>query len=151
MATTTDLTVSDGTTLPGNVQSGSIKLTKVLDCAVDKFAAADDIHQVIAIPAHTTVERVGARVTKVEGEASTFDVGDGADVDGYLDGVDANALGSKSSVPVLEEGTPNVLNPKYGLGKHYTAADTIDVKSLTVGLDKAVIEIYAFVRNIGAI
>lgn len=85
-----------------------------------------DILEVLQIPAKTMVLHVGLDVTKAAGATLTVDVGDGADRDGYLDGVNANTIASYANPFVLAEGAPNTV-VGFGAGKYYAAADTIDV------------------------
>ena len=86
--------------------------------------ALNDVAQIISIPAGAFVLTVACKVTTVEGGACTFDVGDGATVDGYLDGVDGN---TSADVQSFTADTTEA----FGAGKLYTAADTIDVKLIT--------------------
>ena len=86
--------------------------------------AATDVLEVIKIPANTLVTSVALNVTTAEGGTLTIDVGDGADPDGYLDGVNANTAAAYSLAP--SAGTPT----GYADGKYYTAADTIDVTTV---------------------
>ena len=87
---------------------------------------ANDVFKMITVPANTFVHGVRAEVITVEGGASTFDVGDGATADGYLDGIDGNSAASSSSWD--EDGTKT---EAFGHGKFYSAADTIDIKMMT--------------------
>lgn len=85
-----------------------------------------DVLEVMPIPAKTMVLKVGLDVTTAAGAALTVDVGDGTDPDGFLDGVDANAVASYVNALALTEGVPNTVTG-YSNGKYYSAADTIDV------------------------
>ena len=108
---------------------------------------AGDVLEVLRIPAKTQVLAVGLDVTTVEGGTLTIDVGDGADPDGYLDGVNANTVAGYSSTQVtLVEGAPNTLSPALGFGKYYAAADTIDVKTVNAA-DTAVMKLWAIVAD----
>lgn len=102
-----------------------------------------DVLEAIPLPAKSLVLAVGLDVTTAEGGTLTVDVGDGSDTDGYLDGVDANAVASYASALALAEGTPNTI-VGYGAGKYYAAADTIDVK-LVNAADAAVMRLWALV------
>jgi hypothetical protein len=95
--------------------------------------ADNDILEVIRVPAKTLVLAVGLDVTTVEGGTCTIDVGDGATVDGFLDGVDANTVASYCSTLSTEA---------YDGGKYYAAADTIDVKFINAA-DAAVMRVWA--------
>ena len=67
--------------------------------------SAGDSIQVLSIPANTLVLAVGATTETAEGAASTFDLGlTGGDVDGFVDGGDANAAGTTSSNGALLNG-----------------------------------------------
>lgn len=97
--------------------------------------ADNDILEVIPVPAKTLVLAVGLDVTTAEGGTCTIDVGDGATVDGYLDGVNANTVASYCSTLAAEA---------YDGGKYYAAADTIDVKFINAA-DVAVMRVWALV------
>jgi hypothetical protein len=86
--------------------------------------ALNDVFQLISIPAGAFVLSVAAKVTTVEGGTCTFDIGDGATVDGYLDGVDGNTEANTQSFTADT-------TEAFGAGKLYTAADTIDLKLIT--------------------
>jgi hypothetical protein len=86
--------------------------------------ATNDVFELISIPAGAFVLSVAAKVTTVEGGTCTFDIGDGATVDGYLDGVDGN---TSADVQSFTADTTEA----FGAGKPYTAADTIDLKLIT--------------------
>lgn len=113
-------------------------LTKITRVAVDMdFAAiaaarsaasatalaSGDVVQAISLPAKSLVLHVGVDVLTAGTGSLTLDVGDGADADGYLDGVAADAVGSFASIHTLSTGATVGLSA----GKYYTAADTIDV------------------------
>jgi len=108
---------------------------------------AGDVLEVLQVPAGTQVLAVGLNVTTAEGGTLTVDVGDGDDPDGYLDGVDGNAVaGYSSSQVTISEGTPNTISPALAFGKYYTDADTIDVKIVNAA-DAAVMTVWAVVAN----
>jgi len=77
-----------------------------------------DVLEVIRVPANTLVTNVALNVTTAEGGTLTVDVGDGANPDGYLDGVNANATAAYLTVAGTDA---------FEAGKYYTAADTIDI------------------------
>lgn len=106
--------------------------------------AANDVLEVLPIPAKTLVLNVGVDVTTADGTASTIDIGDGDDVDGYIDGHDANAVGSAATVLALTEAAPNTVTG-YSNGKYYAAADTIDITMLTAPQDASVMRVWAVV------
>ena len=104
-----------------------------------------DVLEVLQIPAGTQVLAVGLNVTTAEGGTLTVDVGDGDDPDGYLDGVNGNAVaGYSSSQVTISEGAPNTLSPALPWGKYYASADTIDVKTVNAA-DAAVMTVWALV------
>jgi hypothetical protein len=157
MATYTDSIGFNKGTAAAYVDNGLHKVT-VLEVTLD-FAAitvaraaagataltAGDVLEVLRIPAKSQVLNVGIDVTTAEGGTLTIDVGDGADADGFLDGVNANtAAGYSSSTVTLVEGAPNTLSPAFGFGKYYSAADTIDVTTVNAA-DAAVMRVWAIV------
>jgi hypothetical protein len=98
--------------------------------------ALNDVTQLISIPAGAFVLSVAAKVTTVEGGTCTFDIGDGATVDGYLDGVDGN---TSANVQSFTADTTEA----FGAGKLYTAADTIDLKLISGTAAVLVVELSA--------
>jgi hypothetical protein len=89
--------------------------------------ASNDVLEAIPVPAKALVMAVGVDVVTAGTGSLTLDVGDGSDVDGFLDGIAADAVGSFCTALALAEGTPNTI-VGYSNGKYYSAADTIDVK-----------------------
>lgn len=108
---------------------------------------AGDSLQVISLPAKTYVLRAGIDVTTAEGGTLTLDLGDGADPDGYLDGVDGNVVASYASTLAVAEGTPNTI-VGFSNGKYYSAADTIDLVMVNA-TDTAVLRVWALVAYVG--
>jgi hypothetical protein len=108
------------------------------DATLTKGAAiaTNDVFQLINIPAGSLVLFVAAKVLTVEGGASTVDIGDDATVDGYLDGVDINALTDTQSFTADT-------TEAFGAGKYYAAANTIDLKLITGTAAAAVIAVTA--------
>jgi hypothetical protein len=93
--------------------------------------ATGDSLQVLSIPANTVVMAVGATTMTAEGAASTFDIGlTGGDVDGFIDGGNANAAGTTSSNGALLNGDNN--------SHYFAAADTID---MLIGVSGAVTDL----------
>lgn len=84
--------------------------------------ADNDVLEVIRVPANTYVTNVALNVTTAEGGTLTVDVGDGADPDGYHDGVNGNAVAAY----ITDAGGATA----FAHGKFYTAADTIDVTTV---------------------
>lgn len=99
------------------------------EAAVENGTAilANDVFQMITVPANTLVYGVRADVVVPEGAASTFDVGDGATADGYHDGLDGN----DTTVNVFSFDEDGTKTEAFGNGKFYAAADTIDIKMMT--------------------
>jgi len=104
--------------------------------------AAGDSIEVISLPANTLIMAVGATTQTAEGAASTFDIGlTGGDVDGFVDGGDANTAGTTSSNGALLDGDNQ---------SHYlAAADTIDMLIGVSGAvtDAAKIKVWAVVAD----
>jgi hypothetical protein len=119
--------------------------------AADRAAAgqtaigANDILEVMPIPAKTYVMQVGLDVTTAEGGTCTVDVGDATDPDGFLDGVNANTAASYATALALAEASPNTV-VGYSNGKYYAAADTIDIKTVNAA-DAAVMRLWALVAD----
>ena len=86
--------------------------------------AVSDTVQLLKVPANTMITDVRVIIDTAEGSAATGDVGDGDDVNGYMDAVDLNA-----SVDVIDR---NVEADPYGVGKIYREDDTIDFVTDTV-------------------
>lgn len=110
-----------------------------------------DVIEAIPLPAKSLVLSVGLDVTTAEGGTLTVDVGDGSDIDGYLDGVNANTAASywSGNNLTVTPGTPNVVAGTpyaYGMGKYYSAADTIDVV-VNNAPDAAVMRLWALVLD----
>lgn len=108
--------------------------------------AAADILQVISLPAKTFVIAAGLDVTTAAGGTLTLDLGDGSDADGYIDGVDGNAVASYAPIKTLVEGTPNTILG-YSLGKYYSAADTLDLVLVNAPA-ACVVRVWAIVANL---
>jgi len=104
--------------------------------------ANGDIQQAIQVPAKTYVMQAGIDVTTAEGATQTFDLGDGSDPDGWLDGVNGNTVASYAPAKVLAEATPNTIVGYSVGGKYYSAADTIDIVSVNAS-DTAVVRVWA--------
>ena len=104
--------------------------------------AAGDSMQILTLPANSLVMAVGATTITAEGAASTFDIGlTGGDVDGFIDGGNANAVGTTQSTGALLNGDNQ---------SHYlAAADTIDMLIGVSGAftDLAKIKVWAVVAD----
>ena len=81
--------------------------------------AANDVVQCLNIPAETFVINAGIEVLTATSSSVTLDVGDGGDVDRFIDGLDSTSTGHGAQVA-------NVSN----VGHVYGTADTLDVKVL---------------------
>lgn len=94
----------------------------------------NDIVQLIQVPANTRVLGVFFSVTTVSSNMADFDLGDGDDTDGYVDGASMATVNDGASfVGATTVGSPNALPvaAAFCLGKFYTVADTIDLKQNT--------------------
>ena len=93
--------------------------------------ATGDSMEVRNLPANTLVLAVGATTQTAEGAASTFDIGlTGGDVDGFIDGGNANAAGTTQSTGALLNGDNQ--------SHYFAAADTID---MLIGVSGAVTDL----------
>jgi len=125
LETATPITLADPRLLGGTVHSK----TDVYEAA---GLAANDIIQMVSVKEGEVV--VGMLLGfDALGTGATLDVGDGGDVDRYMDGVVASAA---AVARLGEAGTPGggtyIAVPPDGMGYQYTADDTIDVKIATV-------------------
>jgi hypothetical protein len=107
----------------------SMRVTQVYDGAAlarlkGSALAANDVFELIKIPAGALVLTVAAKVTTVEGATCTVDIGDGATVGGYISGLNGNTSANSQSFNATT-------TPTFGVGKLYTEDDTIDVKLVT--------------------
>jgi hypothetical protein len=97
---------------------------------------ANDVLQLFNV-AFCEVIHACINVTVAEGGTATADLGDGSDVDGFIDGADLNAVGLTRMVLALTEAAPNTITG-YSSGKLYgSTVDTIDLKVLN-DMDAAV-------------
>lgn len=141
-----------GTKLP-NYLTNPVKLisTEVdfADLLVEKGSAlaAADVFDVISIPAKCLVIAAGINpVTAANSTTLTVDLGDGTDVDRYVDGFDAKA--ATDGVPIMP--TTGAAYAQYAGPKYYPAADTIDIvlATLTGTLTTGKIRVWAVVADI---
>lgn len=98
---------------------------------------AADVLELIPVRAGTLVLLAGVQTTKVEGAACTFDLGDGADPNGFVDNHDANALGWSASLATV------AYSIAVGGGRLYTADDTIDLIVDSAATDVNVTRVFA--------
>jgi len=100
------------------------------------FATGDSL-AVIQLPAKTLVLAAGIDVTTADGTASTVDLGfTGGDVDAWVDGVDANSVGSAVGLGTLTVTVATCYN---------AAAETLDLLMLTAPQDASVMRVWAVV------
>ena len=98
--------------------------------------ATGDSLEVLHIPAKTLILAAGIDVTTADGTASTVDLGyTGGDVDAWIDGADANAVGSEVGL-----GTLSVTRVATC---YLHSADTLDLLMLTAPQDASVMRIWA--------
>ena len=151
---TTFTTYTDGKTIAAASGSNAAGypaqtvIQGVFDASKRNLAAAD-VAAVLNIPANTLVHQLMYKVMTADA-SQTLNVGDGADVDGFLAAVDVGTLGnSGATVVALTEGTPNTVTG-YSLGKFYAAADTIDIEVPSgKSLDTLKIKLVAVVTIMG--
>ena len=82
--------------------------------------AVNDVLELLTIPAGSFVISVTHKVTTVEGATCTYSIGDGAGTAGYVSGANGNTTTDASSFNATT-------TPTFGVGKYYSAADTIDL------------------------
>lgn len=124
----------------------ALMLRKVVDTGTDN-KAQNDVDQLFDVYPGDVVLNVTAEVQTAEGGTLTFDVGDGSDVDGYIDGANGNSAGWNTLTAAFAAHTANATSVAvagYWPGKIYTATDTIDVKWLNAA-DAAKVEFRAVV------
>jgi hypothetical protein len=112
--------------------------------------ASADVLEVIPVPAKALVMAVGMDVTTINTAAATIALGDGASTAGYLAASAIGTIGSFAGVSALVEGTPNTFLPAFGLGKYYSAADTIDALFGTAAPAQAVVTVWALILDCSA-
>ena len=99
--------------------------------------AANDVVQMLNIPAETLIINAGIEVLTASASGVTLDLGDGGDVDRYIDGLDSTSTGLGALVT-------NVSN----VGHVYGSADTIDVKVLGAQDTSGKIRVWALMCDI---
>jgi hypothetical protein len=82
--------------------------------------ATSDVFPLVNVPAGAFVLTVSYKVITAEGATCTFGLGDGSGTSGYASAANGNTTTNATSF----NGTTT---PTYGVGKLYTAADTIDL------------------------
>ena len=105
---------------------------------------ANDVLKVMNVPAKTWVKAVMVTVVTADTTVTDTDVGDGDNVDGYVDGLSLATAGVVAgSILQTDTTVTTAYSVPVGGGKYYLAADTIDVKLITAGGVDGVIDIVA--------
>ena len=138
---TYDLTAAGGTTgHPANGRTPYL-VENTIDFSVSGFQpAANDIVQALDIPAESMVINAGLEVLTVSPSGVTLDLGDGGDVDRFVDGHDSTATGFAA----------NVINAS-NIGHVYGSADTIDIKVIGAQDTSAKVRVFAVVCDISGV
>ena len=108
--------------------------------------AANDILEVIPVPAKCIVRNVGIEVVTTAA-SGTIAVGDGTAAAGYLAATAVSSAGTFGGVPVLAAGA---FAPTLSGGKLYGAADTIDITIGTAVPTTAVVRVFAVLADVSA-
>lgn len=106
--------------------------------------AANDVLEVLPVPAGTIVRNVGLQVLTTAA-SGTIAIGDGAAAAGYLAAQVVSSAGLFGGVPVLASGA---FAPTLSGGKLYSAADTIDITIGTAVPATAVVRVFAELVNV---
>ena len=138
---TFDITRQGGTTgHPANGRTPYL-VENTIDFSVSGFQpAANDIVQALDIPAESMVINAGLEVLTVSPSGVTLDLGDGGDVDRFVDGHDSTATGFAA----------NVINAS-NIGHVYGSADTIDIKVIGAQDTSAKVRVFAVVCDISGV
>lgn len=146
---TFDLTLG-GSAVAGRESPYKIMVKSVIYDFSKRTLAQNDVAQVLDIPADTWVSLVRWEITKVEGAARNFSIGDGVNAAGFVASTSANTLAEGVSGPIsLTEGAPNTITGFSG-GKYYSAADTLDVTAVTAGgLTTGILKVTAVMQLLG--
>lgn len=146
----------DAEALPVSDQGSLFALKFTIDTS-ETNVSSGDVVKLLVPPANSKVQEIILNVTTAEGGTLTLDVGDyevaddtAEDADGYLDGVDGNAVAKYSSNDyTLTEGAPNTVAPAFALkGKSYDGTDYIGVL-FNNDADTAVIKVTALCVDVG--
>lgn len=139
---TTNITADGGVPAIGGHRHFGV-MEKLLDFSASGAAtAADEVVPVFSVPADTFVLAVLWDVETAEGATLTFDIGDGDDDDGFVDGANGNATGTGHGTAAGFAGTAGTLARKW-----YTSADTIDMTTKNAA-DAAKIRVKAIVVDV---
>jgi len=98
---------------------------------------ANDIVQILNVPAETFVINAGIEVLTASASGVTLDLGDGGDVDRFVDGLDSTSTGHGAQVA-------NASN----VGHVYGSADTIDVKVLGATDNASKLRVWAIMCDV---
>jgi hypothetical protein len=107
-------------------EAGPVKVVSAIfsgpDATTVKGAAiaTSDAFPLISIPAGALVLSVTHIVTTAEGATCTYDIGDTTDPNGFVSAGNGNTTTNATSFNATT-------TPGYGVGRYYTAANTIDV------------------------
>ena len=102
--------------------------------------AANDIVQMIDVPAESIVMNAGLEVLTASPSSVTLDMGDGDTVDIYVDGYDSTSTGYAT-----------IHQDVLSTGKVYGSADTIDIKVLGAQDTSAKVRAWAVICDISGI
>ena len=156
MSVLTHAALPAGAKLPENTSGRLFVLKTTIDTGKVSVDATEVV-KAFTPPPNTKVLEILANVKKAEGGTLTFDVGDyenaddsAEDADGFLDGVNGNAVAVYSSNDfTLVEGAPNTVAPAYSIkGKVYDGTDYIGVL-INNDADAAVIVLTALCVDVG--
>lgn len=101
--------------------------------------AANDVLEVLPVPAGTIVRNVGLQV-HTPAASGTIAIGDGTAAAGYLAAQAVSSTGMFGGVPVLAAGA---FAPTLSGGKLYSTADSIDITIGTAVPSTAVVRVFA--------
>lgn len=130
MASTYDLTVGGNTGVSAANSGQVLRVEKIIDFSLSSGpnsvnsgsgTIVNDVIQVIDVPAYSMVLSVGIEVMVASANLDDLDVGDGDQVDDYIDGHDCTSVGK--AMGVYDAADP----------RQYTSADTIDIKQIFNG------------------
>ena len=133
MASPYDVTVGEGFPYTGG--NRAFVLEGLYD-ATEQELVTTAVAEVINIPANTYVQQVFYKIETGQGAARNFEVGDGDDVDGWVEATSSQTAGDWV-MALVAAAYPTAL------GKLYTDADTIDVRSNGATLDACKIRVKA--------
>ena len=136
MATVTSNKVADTVTRRTQHEGLTSVVASYTIPATGDGTAANDIIQMVKVPKGAVILDLKVAITDVDTNATpthVFDVGDGDDVDRFIDG---STKGQGGGLAVLGDSVAAAVIDN-ALGYAYTADDTIDVKVVTASATKA--------------